>query len=239
MGKKLPAIDAAKSFIQKNFPDCDGAILAGSVIRGEETETSDLDIVIFDGKLFAPYRESFIDFGWPIEVFVHNWSSYKAYFFNDCERARPSLPRMVAEGIILRGEATIASIRNEAEELLARGPKEWTNETISLKRYFLTDTLDDFIGCTNRAEAIFVAGSLAEATGEFVLRTNNSWIGSSKWILRALKKYDMELANHFVDAFDTFYKTGDKNKVIQLVDEVLQPHGGRLFEGFSIGKPML
>lgn len=237
IGKKLPAMDAAKGFIHKHFPDCEGAILAGSVVRGEETETSDLDIVIFNKKYISSYRESLVDFGWPIEVFVHNWSSYKSYFNTDIERARPSLPRMVAEGKVIRGEAKITPIKNEAMELLANGPKEWTNETISVKRYFITDALDDFIGSTKRAEAIFVAAFLAEATSEFVLRTNNRWIGNSKWLIRSLKQYDMQFANRFVEAFDDFYKTDDKTKVIQLVDDVLKQHGGRLFEGFSIGKP--
>lgn len=184
---KLPANIAAAKIIQKYFPDCDGAILAGSVIRGDETETSDLDIVIFNRKYVASYRESLIDFGWPIEVFVHNLSSYKSYFLNDYERARPSLPRMVAEGIVLKGESMINPIKNEAKKLLAMGPKEWTNETITVKRYFITDMLDDFIGCTNRAEAIFIANSLAEAASEFELRTNNRWIGTSKWLIRALE----------------------------------------------------
>ncbi|MGB6406432.1 MAG: nucleotidyltransferase, partial [Planococcus donghaensis] len=32
------------------------------------------------------------------------------------------------------------------------------------------------------------------------------------------------------------YKTSEKLKVVQLVDRVLEPYGGRLFEGFSSGK---
>jgi len=46
--KRDHAVEAALQFITKHFPHCDGALLAGSVIRGEATETSDLDIVVFD-----------------------------------------------------------------------------------------------------------------------------------------------------------------------------------------------
>uniref|UniRef100_UPI0024077796 nucleotidyltransferase domain-containing protein n=1 Tax=Psychrobacillus antarcticus TaxID=2879115 RepID=UPI0024077796 len=220
----------------KYFPNCNGALLAGSVVRGEATNTSDLDIVIFDESIPSSYRESFIKFDWPIEVFVHNGSSYKAFFESDRERARPSLPRMVSEGIILKDDGVIETIKNEATELLKEGPKRWSKETVQLKRYFLTDTLDDFIGCSNRAEEIFIANTLAELTSEFVLRTNRHWIGTSKWLVRSLLAYDEDFTNRFVEAFDTYYITGDKDKVIYLVELVMEPFGGRLLEGFSLGK---
>ncbi len=233
---KLNPIEAAQHFIEKYFPKCQGALLAGSVVRGEATETSDLDIVIFDKSLSSSYRESLKEFGWDIEVFVHNLSSYKQFFKSDYERARPSLPRMVSEGIILKDEGIIEVIKKEANELLNKGPEKWSVETIKVKRYFITDALNDFIGCSNRAEGLFIANTLAELVSEFVLRINGKWIGSSKWTVRALRQYNEEFANILVEAFDSFYTTGEKNRIIKLVDEVLHPFGGQLFEGFSLGK---
>jgi hypothetical protein len=234
--KRLEPFEAAKQFISLHFPNCQGAVLAGSVVRGEATETSDLDIVVFCKELKSAYRESLIDGGWPIEIFVHNLSSYKAYFESDCKRARPSLPNMVSEGLILKDEGIMESIQSEARELLVNGPELWPSETITTKRYFISDVLDDFIGSDKRAEEIFIANTLAELTSEFVLRTNRKWIGTSKWIVRALNHYDEQFAHQFVEAFDHYYKTGDKYKVIKIVDEALQPYGGRLFVGFSLGK---
>ncbi|MGE7636054.1 hypothetical protein ACQKMZ_28550 [Bacillus paramycoides] len=96
--------------------------------------------------------------------------------------------------------------------------------------------LDDLIGCTNRAEEIFIANTLADLVSEFYLRTILQWIGASKWIVRSLKQYDQKFTDHFVEAFDVLYKTGDKNKVVQLVNKVLEPYGGQLFEDFSLCK---
>lgn len=233
---RIEPYKAAELFTSKHFPNCHGALLAGSVVRGEATETSDLDIVIFDKNLKSAYRESVIDFGWNIEVFVHNLSSYKEFFKSDSKRARPSLPKMVSEGIVIIDSGIIESIKQEANDLLEKGPEEWSAETIKIKRYFITDSLDDFIGSTNRAEEIFIANTLAELVSEFVLRTNRKWIGTSKWVVRSLRNYDEKFADHFVEAFDSFYKTSDKNKIIVMVDEILQPFGGRLFRGFSLGK---
>lgn len=234
--KKLMPLEAGKQFVIKYFPHCQGAILAGSVVRGEATDTSDLDIIVFDESIRSSYRESLIDYGWPIEVFVHNNTSYKTYFESDYLRARPSMPRMVSEGIIIKDDGIIELIKNEASELMEIGPEEWSLETIKTKRYFITDALDDFIGCTNRAEEMFVANTLAELVSEFILRTNRKWIGTSKWIVRSLKQYDEKYAEDFVEAFDVYYKYGEKNEIINLVDNALKPYGGRLFNGFSLGK---
>jgi hypothetical protein len=234
--KRLPPLEAAKRFVDTYFPNCQGALLSGSVVRGEATKTSDLDIVVFDDRLPSPFRESLMEFDWPIEVFAHNFTSYKQFFQSDCERARPSLPKMVSEGIVLVDKGCIKAIKKEANQLLEMGPTPWAEETIQLKRYFITDALDDFIGTTDRAEELLIANTLAEMVHEFVLRTNGHWIGASKWIVRALKQYDEPFAEEFVEAFDVFYKTGQKDKIIKLVDKVLKPHGGRLFAGFSIGK---
>lgn len=109
--KRIKPIDAAKFFVDKYFPNCQGALLAGSVVRGEATGTSDLDIIIFDEKVLASYRQSLIEYDWPIEVFVHNLNSYKSFFEADYKRARPSLPRMVSEGLIIKDEAVIEKIK--------------------------------------------------------------------------------------------------------------------------------
>ncbi|MEN2467683.1 nucleotidyltransferase domain-containing protein [Ornithinibacillus sp. JPR2-1] len=134
---RLAPEKVAKNVIHNHFPHCDGALLAGSVVRGEATETSDLDIVIFDNATRSSYRESRIVSEWPIELFVHNLHSYHDYFESDFKRARPSLPRMVSEGIILKDTGVINAINSEAKELLAKGPEVWSTETRTTKRYFI------------------------------------------------------------------------------------------------------
>jgi hypothetical protein len=236
MKNKPEPIKAATQFIEKHFPNCQGAILAGSVVRGQATKTSDLDIVVFDESLSSSYRESLIEFDWNIELFAHNLVSYRFFFESDCKEARPSMPRMVSEGKILKDAGVLSEIREEAKALLEQGPKEWSKETIDMKRYFITDVLDDLIGCQHRGEGIFIASKLGELVSEFILRSNRKWIGSSKWVVRSLVHHDKELANEFVEAFDTFYKTNNIDKIVSLIDKVLKPFGGKLFEGFSLGK---
>ncbi|WP_258166013.1 nucleotidyltransferase domain-containing protein [Bacillus sp. MYb209] len=223
--------------IASQFPNCDVALLGGSVARGEATKTSDLDIVIFDQSLSSCYRESFYSNGWPVEVFVHNFETYKTFFKMDCDRGRPSLPQLVLEGFVLKGKVEIVErLKREANDLLMKGPDKWTEETKKQKRYFITDALDDLIGATKREEELFIANLLADLVHEYVLRVNGQWLGNSKWFIRVLKRYDEVYAEKFVMVFDHFYKTGEKKELIAFIEKTLEEYGGRMFEGFSIGK---
>ncbi|KAA0548199.1 nucleotidyltransferase domain-containing protein [Bacillus sp. BGMRC 2118] len=232
----MSPIEAATAFIKTHFKACDGAILAGSVVRGEYTSTSDLDLVVFDSSLMKSYRESLISYEWPIEVFVHSFDSYKEFVKQDIDRGRPSLPRMLAEGTVIIDHPQLRFIQEEAKELLDAGPIEWSEQTIRMKRYFITDLIDDLIGSTKRAETIYITNTLVDSLHEYILRTNKQWIGSSKWIDRSLRTFDEELADDFLRAMEDIYLKSDKNLLITLAERALSPHGGFLFDGFSLGK---
>ena len=229
-------METAKQLVERMFPNCEVALLAGSVVRGEATKTSDLDIVVFDNSIMSSYRESLMENGWPAELFIHNSTSYHAFFLSDCERGHPSLPNMVSEGIVLKDNGSAKVIKDEARKLLAQGPAKWTLKEAEQKRYFLTDVLDDFIGSDNPAEELFIASALAQQLGEFVLRMNRQWTGTSKWLVRALKRYDGEFASRFTGALDHYYSTREKEALIELTESVLRANGGRLFDGFTVGK---
>jgi predicted nucleotidyltransferase len=185
---KITPVEAARSFIQTNYPLCRAAFLAGSVIRGEGTDTSDLDIVIIDDNEKQSHRETVFHQGWLIEAFVHTTNTYPLFFESDKKRGRPSLPRMCAEGLILKDDGTAEKIKLEAKTLIEKGPDPLTEEEIRIKRYSITDQLMDFEGSTRPEEDLFIAGSLAWQLHEFVLRANQQWIGEGKWIARALKE---------------------------------------------------
>ncbi len=233
---KLLPMEAAKLFINTNFPTCDAAILAGSVVRGEATDTSDLDIIVFDNRIKTSYRESITAYDWPIEVFVHSFVSYKHYWNLDIGSGRPSKPRMIAEGWIIKDHESLMKIRTEADDVLKKGPAPWTKETINMKRYFITDLLDDLIGSEKRSETIYIANTLVEHLHVFVLRVNQQWIGSSKWIDRALRHWDVNIANQFILALEDIYLKNDKATLISLTENILSPYGGLFFSGFSLGK---
>src|SRR5690348_9439571 len=234
---RLDALDAARAIVAERYDGCDVALLAGSVVRGQATATSDLDIVIVDVRLAAPYRESFVAHGWPVEAFVNTPESYRRFFASDAERRTPSLPAMCAEGIVLRDRDGLAErIKAEAREWLARGPAPLTPREMHDARYALTDRLEDFIGATRRDEGMFAAHELAALAAEFVLASHGAWSGRGKWLIRALRRFDAETAARLATALEAYYRAARKDELIAFVDDALALVGGRLFAGYSAGK---
>lgn len=233
----LTALDAAHAFIAAHFPDCLAAFLAGSVVRGDATPTSDLDIVVISDGLPRAYRESFREWGWPIEVFVHTRDSYREFFAADEADFRPSLARMVAEGLVLRDAAGLADgVKAEARALLERGPAPLTTARREAMRYHVTDLLDDFAGSTEFAETILVGTQLAEAVTKLFLVSHGRWAGAGKWVPRALSECDPVLAAELATALRSLATAGDKRALTRFSETALAAAGGRLFEGYSAGK---
>ena len=234
---RMEAQAAALAFLQDHFPDCLAALLAGSVVRGEATPTSDLDIVIFTEQDNAPYRESFEAYGWLIEAFIYTPSTYGDFFAGDVKRRRPSLPFMCAEGLVLKDTSGLAQeVKEEAWVLLEKGPPPLSQKERDRTRYALTNLLDDFIGSRSYHEALFIAPELINVTADFLLDEHDMWRGLGKWNLRRLRELDAELCEVFVAALETFYKQEDRTLLVEFIEEVLERHGGRLFSGYSAGK---
>jgi predicted nucleotidyltransferase len=226
--------DAARAFVATHFQDCLAAVLFGSVARGEATATSDLDIIIVAHEDISPYRKSYREYGWFIEVFVggRKYNEEKIKRFHG--RHVPSFLTSYAEGVILKDQHDFArDLQEKAREILERGPDELTRQEIDTYRYVITDWLDDFVDAKGYEESMFIAYDLAAKVGEFLLAYNRKWVGGRKWLYRALQKLDQELADHLIEELKGFYQTGSKEGLIGIVVRVLDLVGGKLYEGYS------
>jgi len=229
---KLDAIVAAKRFIEDFHGECQFALLAGSVSKGLATASSDLDIIIFYEER-TNTRESYVRYDWKIESFVHNHSSYKKYFAKEKESGRPVLASMIKDGIILKDHPLIYSIKQDAIDYLKEGPESLTPEFIRLSRYFVYDLLDDFVDSKNDDEAMIVLNLLSTQVADFILRYNNQWTGRGKGLVRAFKEYDEALSTRYFYTLNEYFQNRNKQPFVDLVNEIYEPLGGQLFDGFK------
>src|SRR5262245_32015520 len=95
-----PIIAAANAIQAERYSNAAAVFAAGSILRGEGTPFSDLDLVVVFAQLPCAYRESFTFEGYPVEAFVHDPETLE-YFFLEIDRPSgiPALPQMVVEGI--------------------------------------------------------------------------------------------------------------------------------------------
>lgn len=232
MPNRPSAVDAARHFVACQFPHCLVALASGSAVRGDATETSDIDLVVLTARPDAPFRASYVAHGWPIEAFVHTPSSLRTYFAKDIERRRPSIPRMCADGVVVAGDAALGeAMRAEARALLTLGPPGPTADELVWWRYELTDALDDLIGSLVPAETAFIASEVAVVAAQLTLLCNGRWLGSGKWTHRELVALDPGLAAAIVAALRDAQRGGSTTGLIDIAEAALAMAGGRLFEG--------
>ncbi|GCE03229.1 nucleotidyltransferase domain-containing protein [Dictyobacter aurantiacus] len=225
----MNSVDIARAFVQQTFPNCKAAILAGSASRGEETDTSDLDILVIVDKTQSVYEESLNAFGRAIDVLFYTHDACRKLFKMEIQRRRPVVTHMCAHGIILKDPTGLAlQIQDEAWQVLRYGPEVMSQEELDMHRNELTDQLDDFIGAKDWHESNIVAFSLIVGSINLVLSSRRHWIGAGKWLLRELQDYDPQLAQQCVRAMDSFYKQGRKDDLIAFVEQALDLVGGRL-----------
>jgi nucleotidyltransferase-like protein len=232
---KMEGQDAARAFVTTHFPDCLAAVLFGSVARGEATGASDLDIIIVTHEDVSPYRESYREHGWFIEVFVGS----RKYNEEKVKHVRgirnPSFLTSYAEGVILKDQHNFArDLQEKAIAILEHGPDDLTRQEIDRYRYVITDWLDNFVDSNSYEESLFIAYDLAALAGEFLLAYNRKWVGERKWLYRALQKLEHELAGQLVEELKSFYQNGNKEGLIGIVVRVLDLAGGKLYEGYSL-----
>jgi hypothetical protein len=231
--KRPPVLDAACSAVQAHYPNCAGAIVAGSVMRGEGTAASDIDILVFfaEGGV-APHRASIVHAGWPVEFFVHTPTSHAYFLAQDRDKGTGIIAHMSAHGIAVPSETPfIAARRAAALDIWDAGPPSLTPEEVEDRRYFLTDLLDDLSPTRGALERFGTLSRLYLKLSDFALRAAGRWSATGKTLARSLRDYDPALAQAYEDAFARAF-AGECGPVITLAESLLAPHGGRLFAGY-------
>ncbi len=225
----MDPIEDACGLVSERFPAVLAAFLGGGVLSLRRTATSDLDVVVVLAGPPAPYRESLQWRGWPVDMFVHDRDSLEFFFAKDTARRRPSLARMCTDGVVLvDADGVAAQVRERAQAVLAAGPPPATGTELRDRRYGLTDLIDDLTGCTDPGETGVIGWNVWTATAELALIQAGAWLGAGKWLLRELRATDAELADRMVAAI------GDRRRLIDLAEEVLDRAGGRFWAGYRV-----
>ena len=229
----------ARALVLERFPAALQAWLSGSVVIGGATSTSDLDITVLLEEGQAG-RQSLAFLGWPVEVFVHTTTSLRWFVARDVARRRPTMARLVAEGIALLPGNEGDDLRSECAAVLEAGPGPMTPETLTMARYTLTDLLDDLEGCDDPEQLDAIVVEVWRSTAELHLAGNKAWTGSGKWLVRELQHFDESEGTdttHRLQAGLHAAINGDKGPLAAASQQVLSRVGGRLWIGLEVAAP--
>jgi predicted nucleotidyltransferase len=230
------AVATARDLVAERFPDARAAWLAGSVVTGTATSSSDLDITVLLPGPPAPFRESLRYDGWPVELFVHHRESVASWIAKDLERRRPTLVRLISSGVVLLDRDGVGSaLAEECGSVLAAGPGPVSTAELDAMRYGLTDTLDDLADCTEPVLTAAVAFATWEQAARLLLATDARWWGTGKWLVRELRELDEAHGSSYALRLHAgLVAAVERDPVLLMVvaEEILEAAGGPLWEGY-------
>jgi nucleotidyltransferase-like protein len=228
-------IKITKQILDDRYPDADVIFLSGSLLRGEGTPYSDLDLIVIFERLPHAWRESFNFQGYPVEAFVHDPETFNYFIFEfGIPSGQSAMAHMVAEGVEVPGPTEISqSLKRITADLIAAGPPELSDEDERKLRYTITNLIDDIRQPRSKEELVASGAELYGALANYYFRTNGLWSAVNKSIPRRFSKANPELYSLFREGFDQLFAGGKSDKVITLAEEILKPHGGFLFDGYK------
>jgi hypothetical protein len=239
MGKKVQAQIAATEIWQEKYSNAQALFVCGSIIRGEDTAFSDLDLVVIYDKVDYAFRESYLHKGWPVEAFIHDLGTLKYFFYElDAKSGFPSLPQMVSEGIVIpRVNEFTDSLKQLARTIINAGPPDLSPLEIDRRRYGITDLLDDIREPRNSAELIATGAELFETLADYYFRSNGLWSAQGKTICRRFQAINPDLGERYQMAFQELFGKHNPQACLKLAEEILNNSGGLLFEGYKLNAP--
>lgn len=232
-------IFAARDLFESRYQGADAILVAGSVVRGEASTYSDLDLVVIFPSVRAAYRESFTHKGWPVEAFIHDLETLRYFFFRvDRPEGSATLSEMVKEGLEVPGPTrATAEAKTMAQEILSMGPPALSADEIEDRRYHISELIDDLREPRSRHELNAAGARVYGELADFYCRSKGYWTGAGKSLLKRMKQSDPALARRYSDAFDQLFQHGLPAAVIYLTEELLAPYGGMLFEAYRREAP--
>ena len=226
------ALHIAKEFYEAHFSDADGAFVAGSIMRGEGYEHSDIDMVIMYPDTYEESRrESHVYQGIRIEAFIQTPQVQKYFLDMDVKRGKPATAHMVAEGVVIgKNKKSVHLYQERAKQILDNGPEKLTESNNLARRYFITDLLDDIRDDRPFDEILGAVAVLFTELGDYYLRAQGQWSGGGKKLIKSLKAFNANYGNHYEKVFKEAF-TENKLPLISFVEETLEPFGGLYWVG--------
>ncbi|MHA6297724.1 nucleotidyltransferase domain-containing protein [Devosia sp. CAU 1758] len=226
------ALAVAAGILETRYRDASFAFVAGSIMRGQGTTASDIDIVVIYPSLERGWRESFVADGFPVEAFVHDPTTLAVYLERDVVSGRPVMINLVAEGrIVGRHLEGALALRARARAMLAAGPAVLDDERLETLRYLVSDLADDLRGHRSREEVIAIAVAVYPKLVDLMLLGRGCWTGTGKWMPRRLRAFNGALADRLEVAM-VMATRGNGDALLALCVEELYRHGGAVFDGY-------
>jgi len=223
---QMDELSLAREVLATRFPDATCAFLSAASTGTARTATSDLDIVVIEGKETASRWEGFHCAEVPVELFVADLQGWERYVASEVNARKPVVLRITATGWSIRADSAGAMLKATAQHLLDAGPPPFAPSEVDLRRRLLSDLLDDLRDVDDDIERAFLVQAVLKSTAELFLGLRQRWLGSGKWLGRLVAAESREVARDLVDGARSAHN-GMGDRLLAVADRILADAGGR------------
>lgn len=160
-------------------------------------------------------------------MFAYTHDAYTEWARGGIAQYRPVIVDLLLDGQEVRGGETLARLREEWGAKLAEGPPI-TDHELAMRRYAITDLIDDLRDATDPLEQNVVAWDLFEKVADLMLLTDKHWIGTGKYLARRLRDLSVSRAEHLTSPL----LQGNLITFADRAEQELTRAGGRVHAGF-------
>lgn len=209
----------ARELLNSRYKNALGLFIGGSVVRGEASDYSDLDVIVILPKITSPFRESFFFKEWTVEAYAFDLEHLEEYF----QKTAPVLGvaeihQMVLEGIAMGQPDVLELVKSKAQFYYEQGPQPLDGAELTFKRYQLRAFADDLRDPRDRTEILSSGSLLYQGWADYHLRAQRNWSAHGKTLQKLLKKADLEFYNLYQSAFDELFSHSKPESLVALLD---------------------
>ncbi len=222
-----------REILDARFPDALGGLVAGSTARGDDTPSSDLDLIVLLAGRPAPMRRTERVQGRLVEFFVHTEDSFVAFVDRERLLRRSPLLHMCAQGLVIRDDdGRLARLQDLARDRCSTGPAGLTGDELDDRRYRLTALLDDLTDETDPVDRAALAAAVFTDVADLALVSRGHWTGTGRWLTRRLREIDPGLGERLAAGLQAAVH-GDVSALRSCGDAELDRIGGSLDSGYE------
>lgn len=221
MEKKKNNLDDITSFVKRQFPEADAALLTGSFATKKEKKNSDIDLIIFSGSISQSFVEKIEIASQKYDVIYlsthYNYLLKELYI--DINSRFGVYANMISTSRILFDKNNIlTSLIYFAKNILIKEYGRMDSVEIEFKRKLISNALEDIEDIDSFGEFYFSSSLIVEEMTNLILSTSKSTIGRGKNKARELKKIDPSFYDDLTGSIMSLDKQGFKNIIVKKLE---------------------
>lgn len=168
-----------------------GLLACGSILRGEGSPNSDLDLYVLHAESFRQRVQKFFN-GVPAEIFINPPGQVQRYLEEEAADGRPITAHMLANGFVVLENGSILSELRQAARARLEKPPEFSPQALTIARYMAAAQLEDALDvCDTRPEtAELIMGLALHAILRYRFLQSRRFVPRDKDMLLALAALD-------------------------------------------------